>query len=412
MPDTPQVNPTPKTAPVQKVPSAQPSRTILVVAALSVVAIVISGFSIFLSLTRPAGGGSGTADSTACRTMAWNALPNPVGLPAGWTLSTSNFYVDGAGASVNGPVPADGSSAGPTIYLQVTCFGGDGHLVMSRFHDSANAAGGSDVDFTKLGDESFASLDSTGQGTSVYIRRGQLVASLLAPADVASAELTATAAAVDTGLAFAASGGQVAAVPQGSPRPLPSTSVGSPATGSPGASAGDSAPAGSAPAGSAPADSADPSEQHAAPDLEALLPRKIGGVALTYQSTDGTTALAGDDASTKALVASLTQMGKTVADLDIAEAYDGDGSLDAQIIAFRVTGISADKLGQAILDSWLSDGASGITSAKTTISGKTVTKVTYSDGGPADYLYLKGEVVYDLSTSTDSVVTDTLSQFP
>ena len=391
---------------MQAVGSGQPGRTLYVVAALSVIAIVVSGLAIFLSLTRPAGGGSATTDATACRTMAWNALPDPVGLPTGWTLSTSNFYVDGAGASVNGPAPADGSTAGPTIYLQVTCFGGDGHLVMTRFHDSANAAGGSDVSFTKLGDESFASLDSTGQGTSVYIRRGQLVASLLAPSDVASADLSATASAVDTGLAFAASGGQVAAVPPGSPRPSPSTAVGSPAIGSPGASTTGSAPAAAADG------SADPGDQHAAPDLEALLPRKIGGVALTYQSTDGTTALAGNDTSTTALVASLTQMGKTAADLDIAEAYDGDGSLDAQIIAFRVKGVGADKLGQAILDSWLSDGASGITSAKTTISGKTVTKVTYSDGGPADYLYLKGDVVYDLSTSTDSVVTETISLFP
>lgn len=382
------------------VPSGQTSRTILLVAALSVIAIVVSGFAIFLSLTRA--GSSASTDATACRTMAWNALPNPVKLPTGWTLSTSNFYVDGAGASVNGPAPADGSSTAPTIYLQVTCFGGDGHLVMTRFHDSANAAGGSDVGFAKLGDESFASIDSTGQGTSVYVRRGQLVASMVAPTDVASADLAQTAAAVDDGLAFAASGGQVAAVPPGTPRPsAAATSAGSPAAGSASPSAGGS-----------PADSADPTEQHAAPDLEALLPRKVGGVTLSFQSTDGTTALAGDDPSTASLVTAITQMGKTIADLDIAEAYDGDGSLDAQIIAFRVTGISADKLGQAILNSWMSDGASGITSAKTTISGKAVTKVTYSDGGPADYLYEKGDVVYDLSTSTASVVTDTLSQFP
>ena len=332
--------------------------------------------------------------------MAWNALPDPVKLPTGWSMSTSNFYVDGAGASITGPVPSDNTSPAPTIYLQVTCFGGDGHLVMTRFHDSANAAGGSDVTFTKLGDELFASQDSQAQGTSVYIRRGSLVASIVAPIDVTIADVEQTASVVDTGLSFALSGGQIAAVPGNTP----AASIGP----------GDSDLASQEPQSSdQPSDepSAEPTAVHDVPDLEAALPKKIAGVALSYQSTTGTDALAGDDPSSTALVASLAGMGKKPADLQIAEAYD-EGDLDANIIAFRVHGVAADKLGQAIIDSWLSDGASGITSASVTISGKTVTKVSYSDGGASDYLYFKNEVVYDLSTSTDSVATETISLFP
>ncbi|HTC86206.1 MAG TPA: hypothetical protein VK656_05855 [Candidatus Acidoferrum sp.] len=375
-------------------------QTIRVVAALSIVAIVASVVAIFLTLTR--GGAGSSADTTACRTVAWNALPDPARLPSGWTMSTSNFYVDGAGASITGPVPSDGTSPSPTIYLQVTCFGGDGHLVMTRFHDSANAAGGTDVAFTKLGDESFASQDSQAQGTSIYIRRGSLVASIVAPIAVAIAEVEQTASVVDSGLSFALSGGTVAAVPGNTP-------------------AGSIGPAGSGRASGVPSvgpsdvasdqPSAQPTAVHDVPDLEALLPKKIAGVTLTYQSTTGTGALAGDDPSSAALVASLAQMGKKPADLQIAEAYD-EGSLDANVIAFRVHGIAADKLGQAIIDSWLSGGASGITTANVTISGKTVTKVTYSDGGASDYLYFKNEVVYDLSTSTDSVATETIALFP
>ena len=384
----------PKRAPVAPGLSA---RTITIVAVLSIVAIVVSAASIVLTLTRP--GTGGVVDANTCRTMAWNALPDPAKLPSGWSMSTSNFYVDGAGASVTGPDPADGSSPAPTIYLQVTCFGGDGHLVMTRFHDSARAAGGTDVSFTKLGDESFATQDSQGQGTSVYIRHGSLVASIAAPIDVATPDLEQTATVVDGALAFAGSGGILAFNPSSQTPRTSLAPVGTDASAEPSANPSDDL------------SSAEPSAIHDAPDLEAVLPKKIAGVTLVYQSTSGSDALAGDDPSSTALVASLAQMGKKPADLQIAEAYD-EGDLDAQVIAFRVHGITAEKLGQAILDSWLTDGASGITSAKVSISGKVVTKVSYSDGGAADYLYLKGEVVYDLSTSTDSVATETISLFP
>ena len=44
------------------------------------------------------------------------------------------------GDSLVGPAAADGS-APDTVYLQVTCYGDDGHLAMTRSHQSALAAG-------------------------------------------------------------------------------------------------------------------------------------------------------------------------------------------------------------------------------------------------------------------------------
>ncbi len=108
---------------------------------LSVVAIVVSLGAVAFTVLR--GGGAATAD--ACRTLAWDSLPNSSGLPDGWTVTAGNFYADGAGNSLVGPESADGS-APETLYLQVTCYGADSHLAMTRSHDSARQTGSTDCE--------------------------------------------------------------------------------------------------------------------------------------------------------------------------------------------------------------------------------------------------------------------------
>jgi hypothetical protein len=398
------------TAPVKNRPTGGPlpprwPRGVIGVAALSILAIVVSTVAIVLTLTH-----SSASDQSACRTQAWNALPDPTGLPVGWALTAGNFYVDGAGTSAVGPTPSGGTSDTPTVYLQVTCYGSDGHLAMIRLRDSALAVGGTAQTFTSLGDESFAVRDATG-GQSVYVRRGQLVAGLAAASSVGLADLETVAQAVDTSLASAASGAQVAigqsTIPPGGV-PVGGLPSNPPVNSAAPSGAPSDAPSGGA--SGAPSD-APSAAVHVAPDLEALLPKVIGGVTLSSQSTSGTDAL-GQDASSLALVTSLTQMGKNASDLQIAESYDPAGNLDVELLAFRVPGVDSAKLGQAVLDSWLAGGASGVTTAKVTLSGKAITTVTYSDGGPADYIYEKGDVVYDLSTSDATIAAQTVSLFP
>jgi hypothetical protein len=377
--------------------SARLSRGVLGLTALSIVALVVSTVAIALVLTR-----SSASDQSACRTQAWNAIPDPTGLPEGWSLTASNFYVDGAGTSAVGPTPSGADT--PTVYLQITCYGSDGHLAMIRLRDSAIAAGGTAETFTSLGDESFAVTDSTTGGQSVYVRRGQLVAGLAAASTVGLGDLETVAQAVDTSLASAAAGVQVAVGGTIPPGPV---GVG-PTDAPPGSNAPSVAPS------DLPSDfpSDLPSaEVHVAPDLEAMLPKTAGGVTLTSQSTTGTDAL-GQDAASLALVASLGQMGKKAADLQIAESYDAAGNLDVELLAYRVPGIAATKLGQAVIDSYLADGASGTTTSKTTLSGKQITTINYGDGGPLDYVYENGEVVFDLSTSDTTIAAQMVSQFP
>ena len=73
--------------------------------------------------------------------------------------------------------------------------------------------------------------------------------------------------------------------------------------------------------------------RHAAPDLEALLPTSLGGVALTVESQAGTDLTT----SSAAFDAFLAGLGKTRADFSLASAYARRG-LPAAVGAWRVQG--------------------------------------------------------------------------
>jgi hypothetical protein len=384
--------PPPRPAPSQKshppqrsAAAAQPAASggFTTLAVLCIVAIAISTIAIVLTLVR-----SSSTASDPCKTAAWDALPAQSELPDGWSMTASNYFISGVGSSLVGPTPSDGSSSGPTVFLTVTCYGDESHEVMTRSHDSAIAAGDRDVPFTDLGDESFATTDAATSGTAVYIRQGPLVATMATQGSVDQGDLQQAAAAVADGLSGAGS----AASGPGSTPGATSVAVAPTSSGDSGADASDV-------------------PSHVSPALEATLPSSVAGTALISQSTTGTSAL-GDDESSQALVASLAKAGKKPSDLVIAEAYDPNGALDVEVIAFKVDGVKGPALEQAVLDSWLAGGSSGVTTKKETISGKEVTHVDYGDGGSFDYLYEKNDVVYDVSTSDPTVAAEALKTLP
>jgi len=154
-----------------------------------------------------------------------------------------------------------------------------------------------------------------------------------------------------------------------------------------------------------------PSPVHLAPALEALLPHSVNGVDLSSQSTTGTQGL-GTDPSSTSLIASLKNLGKTPADLQIAEAYDVSGTIDLSITVFQVNGVDPTALRQAIIASWLAAGSSGVTTTQQTIGQKPVVTVDYGDGSADDYLYVHGAVVFDVSTSDPNLAAQVLTQLP
>lgn len=368
-------------------------RTVLIVGILSLVAIVLGGAALVLTLVR--GGAAASADS--CRALSWAALPDVSTLPSGWTLAGSGFYSDGYSTSFVGPAPADTSTPQPSIYVRLNCVGGDDHLALTRSHDAGVATGSSVVSFAKLGDESFALQDATG-GTTVYFRRSGIVAYLVAAASVSPSDLQQAATAVDLAIAGAAASGSGGTALGGSPPP-----GGVIVLGSPGAS--------QAPGSAVPAPTPTSSPSHAVPALEALLPHSINGTPFTTQSLTGTDAI-GTDPSSVAMAASIKGFGKVPADFQVAQSLDDSNTIAVTVLAFRLTGIDATKLRQAIIASWLAAAASGVTTAPSTLAGKAVIVVDYGDGGPLDYVYVKGSTVFDVSTGDPALAGTVLGLLP
>jgi hypothetical protein len=368
-------------------------RIVLVIGIASLVALILAGAALVLTLVR--GGPAATSDS--CRSLAWAALPDETTLPAGWSLANSGFYSDGYSTSFVGPLPSDTTTPQSSIFVRLNCLGSDDLLAMTRSHDAGLAAGSTEVPFAKLGDQSFALQDATG-GTTVYFRQSGIVAYLVADSTVTPTELQQAATAVDlaiTGAAASGGGlGSAGATPPGGVIVL----------GSPGPS---SAPGSSV--GPAPTPTSTPS--HAVPALEAVLPHTISGTPFTTQSLTGTDAI-GTDAASVALAASIKSFGKVPADFQVAEAYDDTGTIQVTVIGFRLTGVDATKLRQAIIASWMVAAGSGVTQANATVGGKAVVKVDYADGGPLDYVYVQGTTVFDVSTSDTSLAATVLGQLP
>ncbi len=365
-------------------------RTVVIVAVLSVVAIVLAGASFVLTVLRP----GAAASAETCRALSWASLPDPSTLPAGWTLAGSGFYSDGYSTSLVGPASTSTTTATPSIYVRLNCLGGDDHLALTRSRDAAKAAGATDLSFAKLGDESFALQDATG-GATVYFRRSGIVTYLVAAASVTPGELQQAATAVDLAIAAATASGGSGII--STPPPVPSGGV---AAASPGTvtSPGPIASPASSPS-------------HVVPDLEALLPHTVNGTPFSSQSLTGTDAL-GTDAASVALAASIKGFGKVPADFQVAETYDASGTVALTVIGFQVVGIDGIRVRQAILASWLAAAASGMTTTPTTIAGKALIKVDYGDGGPLDYVYVHGQTVFDVSTADAALAATVLAQLP
>ncbi len=356
------------------------------VAALSALALVVAAVALYLIATRPA---AATAD-TSCRAVAWDAVPTSDSLPEGWTINGSGFYTDGYGASFSGPTPSGTTAAPPGITVRVSCYGADGHLVVKRSHDSDLAVGGTDVPFADIGDEALATQDSIGTTTSVYIRRGPLVASIAAQG-VLPDDLVAAAGAIDDAMVAAEA------------RPAPNASAG------PSASDGQVEPVQSDGLASEVPEPT-PTEAHAFAALEALLPKTIDGTDLSSQSTTGTDAL-GSDPSSEPLIKWLATKGKTPGDLQIAEAYDPTLTIDADITALRLDGTTAAVLRQELMHTWLGADASGITTTNKTIGGKAVMVIDYGDEGALDYVFEHGDTVVILSTSDPALAARVIAGF-
>ncbi len=331
--------------------------------------------------------GTRASDPASCATVAWKAIPDGAALPSGWSMVSNQVFVDSLSTTVAGPAPSAGQR--PAVFSSITCYGGDAELALRRAHEGALAAGGSDVSFSTVGDESFVVFSPAASTTTLYLRRGALVADVTAPTSVDRTTLEAIGRTLDTAMVRALAVGADAS-------PIPQPSPAAPASAAPSAIP--------SPAPSASASAA--AQSHVAPDLEALLPHVVGSTSLVTQSVLGDTAL-GTGAASQSLIASLQKLGKTPADLQIAGAYDPTGASDLHLFAYRVSGVDPTDLGRAVIESQLTNTAAGAASSQVAIGGHTLTRISYTQGSPV-YFYLLNGVVYAIQTADTNLVATVL----
>jgi hypothetical protein len=117
----------------------------------------------------------------------------------------------------------------------------------------------------------------------------------------------------------------------------------------------------------APAASAD---RHAAPNLEALLPQTLGGVALTIESQAGTDLMTNN----AAFDTFLKTLGKTRADFSLASAY-APGGLKAAAGVWYVAGANPGDLITAFKAALQASSNVPLTIADETVAGHAVTRI-------------------------------------
>jgi hypothetical protein len=324
--------------------------------------------------------GRGT-DMDACRNAAWAATPDEHNLPTGWTLSSTDLNANGMTVSILGQASADGTSDQPVVYASVTCYGDVAQTAMSQYRTAAKAANAKVTDRGLGGDAYDVSNPATGSVTTLF-RVGGLIGQIADGGSVGATDLADITIAVATAM-------------------------------------GDEGAAGTRTAGANPSDAAAASDQPSdepvgsdetgatpatAPELEAHLPTEVSGTPLTIQS-GGASDYLPQDPSSGALTAALRRDGITLADLQVAQAYDETQSLDLNVIGFRLTKGDVAKLRTAVLSSWLSGTAPGVKQTAVHLAGKTFTKVDYGTGRN-DYVYRGTDYVIVIETSDANLATE------
>ncbi len=151
-------------------------------------------------------------------------------------------------------------------------------------------------------------------------------------------------------------------------------------------------------------------DSHDAPALEALLPGELNGTVLQAQSWTGDSVLTDDGWSTS-MTAFLTKAGKTAPDLQVAQAFDPTQAFDGSVGVYRVAGVGASALRDALIAAWKTDYPD-MKVSQVTLGGKEVTKGDFGQDSVASYLYIRDDLVYDIETTDEKIASAALAALP
>lgn len=381
-PRTPSRNPKPAYPSPDEVPkaprrrpsdgrSATTGRTAL---QLSVLAVVIAGIALGLVVWRTvATTDPGVAASSSCQTTVWSAAPAADRLPDQWTVQGTTFDVNRRSITFVGVDSGSGSGA-PNILGTATCFPEGAADAVARAEAAARDIGQVVQAKNDLSDGGFEATDASG-AILLEFRRGNIVVDLAA-AGASASEIETIASAYDRAL-----GGDGGAISTPGP-----------------SSAGSGAPASAAPS--------DDTTSHNAPELEKLLPTKVGTYDMSIASDLGSAVLSQGDQDSRAAAVALTAAGKKQDDLRLAQAaaYNDNGDPVLGVTAVTVAGLDAAHVRPIVLDFFGLSG-SALKPVDTTLAGKTWAKYDLKDGGPVYYLRAENDVVLVLM-STDATLAE------
>jgi len=145
--------------------------------------------------------------------------------------------------------------------------------------------------------------------------------------------------------------------------------------------------------------------EHAAPDLEALLPDRTDGTPLVKGSTTGAVVFGGT-AFGRIMTRFLRAHGKRPQDLRFANAQ----TASLEVGVFQVRGLGGVALRRAIVAS-SRPNAPGLTTAAATLSGKRVTRLVYPSGSSL-YLYAHKDLVFYVGSQEEWLAAKILAMFP
>ena len=149
--------------------------------------------------------------------------------------------------------------------------------------------------------------------------------------------------------------------------------------------------------------------RHANPELEAMLPAKLGGVVLVVESQAGIDLETGS----AAFDAFLSGLGKTRADFTVASAY-AQGGLKAAAGAWRVNGADTATLLPAFKTTVQTSSATPLVTAQETVAGKQVTRI----GDPGQmargslYVFARGDTLFFVQTPDPALAAEALEKLP
>jgi hypothetical protein len=375
----------PSAEPVTAARSAFPIPLALSIGAIAIAIIALVWAVLF------AGGAS-----SDCQARAWDSIPAERDLPSGWTASATSFFVGNTTVTLEGPA-ADAETGEGVIYTTVTCYGKDGAEALARSRAADASTGSPTSDLEGIGDEGYQIGDDGTGLSAMHFRRRDLVAYLVVAGNVTAEELSAAARAFDQAMIDAKAGDIPPIETAGAPEAPASLALESPAPES-------SAAASEAPLGS-------PEATVVSPELDALLPKEIAGtpfIVQTYLATD----VFGTDAGSQAVTAGLRELGKTPADVELAEAYDQDQAMDLYLFAFRLPDADPESLRSLVLNSWLVSNAEGVTTEEVELGGKTVTRVDYGDDTPDAFVYSLGDVVVIIHSGSEGLAAQAAEALP